>query len=106
MRAKDLRVGDVYAHGNKIVTAIEKVKLPQHKKPKLFIHHKYRAEGGVTGGSIWYKQVLCDIVDPNKEMGTAQLRHFTGRGSKPVPYYVDENAQTQKLTDEIKKLLK
>ena len=96
MRAKDLKVGDVYANGNKIVTAIEKVKLKEYKKSKLHIHYRYRAEGR-TGRDIWYKQVLVDIADPSKEMGSNQLRTWTGRGYRLLPEYVDEMAQIHRL---------
>jgi hypothetical protein len=101
MRAKDLKVSDVFAHGNKLVVKIR----PPYKR-KMLITYRYRAEGN-TGRDIWHPQRLVAVVDPNKEMGSAQLRWITRRGSmKPAPYYVDEMAQTQKLTAEIKKLLK
>jgi len=77
MRAKDLKVGDVFAHGNKLVVEVSRGRSAGSRR-KMYIHYKYRAEDAF-GREIWYKQVLSTVVDANKEMGPSEKRVWTGR---------------------------
>lgn len=100
MKAKDLKVGDVFDHGNKIATEVYR------RGGKVYITYRYRAEGMREGSSIWHPQRVTMAAGLNKELHGSQLRMHTARGMKPWPYYVDEQAQVHKLAADVKNLLK